>query len=136
MFKVLELAANKAFEVTHYNLTGMETQRGIKFNPQSVLTKKVREFFNKNNVIKTFLAGMDKRDERVFLQETKGQQFNAGDRVIRRKTRDRALFFVVSGTFFSIDDNYPATGPIYRPGAVIGVDQFLDDDYWNIDLIC
>jgi hypothetical protein len=79
---------------------------------------------------------MDKKDERVFAQEVKAQQFAAGDRVIRNKTKDRALYFVLEGTFFTLDENYPNMGPIYRDGAVIGIDQFLKDDYWPFDLIC
>lgn len=48
MFKILELAANKAWEVTHYNIMGTSLYNSIKFNPQAVHMKKVREFFNKN----------------------------------------------------------------------------------------
>ena len=55
MFKIMEIAANKAFEVTYFNLMGMDQHRAIQFNPQSNLLKKVREFFNKNKVIRTFL---------------------------------------------------------------------------------
>jgi len=98
--------------------------------------KKVREFFNKNNIIKTFLNGLDKRDERVFLTDIKASGFVAGDRVIRINSKDRALYFVVAGSFFAIDDSYPNKGPTYKAGAVLGIDQFLKDDYWNIDLIC
>ena len=44
-----------------------------------------------------------------------------GDRVIRRDTKDRALFFVVSGTFFGLGDGYPIDWTEYKTGAVIGV---------------
>jgi hypothetical protein len=33
----------------------------------------VREFFNKNAVIKTFMAGIEKKDERIFLNDVKAQ---------------------------------------------------------------
>ena len=43
---------------------------------------------------------------------------------------------MAEGTFFTLDDSYPNMGPVYRDGAVIGIDQFLKDDYWNFDLVC
>ena len=122
MMKLLEIAANKAFETTYFNITGMGLNDSIKFNPTTTNIKKIREFFNKNPIIKTFLNGMDKKDERIFVTDIKGQLMYSGDRVIRNKKKDRALFFVVTGTFFTLDDNYPNMGPVYKPGAVIGVD--------------
>ena len=67
MFKIMELAANKAFEVTYFNLMGMDQHRSIQFNAQSNLVKHVRDFFMKNELAKSFLRGMDKKDERVFI---------------------------------------------------------------------
>ena len=82
------------------------------------------------------MAGIEKKDERIFLNDVKAQQFYAGDRVIRNKTKDRCLYFVVTGSFFVVDYSYPNRGPTYKPGAVIGVDQFLEGDAWNFDMIC
>ena len=73
MYKVLELAANKAYETNHYNIMGCGLNPVIPFTPQPVALKKIREFFTKNPIIKTFIAGMDKKDERVFLSDIKGQ---------------------------------------------------------------
>jgi hypothetical protein len=84
--------------------------------------KKVREFFNKNEIIKTFFSGLEKKDERVFMIDSKSQQFYAADRVIRNGTKDRCILMVVTGEFFVIDDNYPNTGPIYKTGAIIGTE--------------
>jgi len=115
----------------------MDLNNAIQFTPQPNTLKKVREFFLKDPIIKTFLNGMDKKDERMFVTDVKGQHINAGDRVVRRSTKDRCLFFVVSGNFFALDDHYPKMqGPVYTAGAVIGIDQFLSDDSWDIDLIC
>ena len=80
---------------------------------------------------------MDKKDERVFVKDIKGQLMQPGDRVIRGNTKDRALFFIISGKFFTQDDtSYPEHGPVYKTGSVLGVDQFLNDDKWAYDLIC
>ena len=54
-----------------------------------------------------------------------------GDRVVRRGTKDRSLYFVVSGQFIGLGDAYPAKRETYKAGAVIGVHQFLHDDQWS-----
>lgn len=79
---------------------------------------------------------MEKKDERVFMNEIKAQQMGPGDRVIRRKTKDRALYIVIQGAFFGLDDSYPSTREIYKTGAILGAEQFMKDDYWDFDLIC
>lgn len=61
---------------------------------------------------------------------------NHGDRVTRRQTKDRCLFIVISGSFFSLGEGYPRMSETYKTGAIIGVDQFMKDDYWDMDLIC
>ena len=38
---------------------------------------------------------MDKKDERVFMNEVKAQSMAPGDRVVRRNTKDRAMFIVI-----------------------------------------
>ena len=65
--KLSELAANHAYETTYFNLVGEPMNPGIKFQHHPITLKKVREFFMKNPIIKTFLQGMDKKDERVFV---------------------------------------------------------------------
>lgn len=65
---------------------------------------------------------MDKRDERIFMNEIQAQQFNSGDRVIRRDTKDRAIFMVLEGEFFAFDADPGANSSIYKAGAVIGID--------------
>jgi hypothetical protein len=42
---------------------------------------------------------------------------------------------VLEGEFFAFDADPGANSSIYKAGAVIGIDQFLKDDYWELDLI-
>ena len=51
-------------------------------------------------------------------------------------TKERALYFVISGSFFGLDDCYPSTRDLYKPGAIIGIDQFMQDERWDMDLLC
>ena len=69
IYKVLEIAANQALETNYFNLIGTSQNPAIKFTPQNQLVKKVRDFFMKNTVFRSFLKDMDKREERVFMNE-------------------------------------------------------------------
>ena len=59
--------------------------------------------------MKAFLNGMDKKDERILFNEMRDKvaTMKPGDRVVRRHTQDRALFFVIRGEFFGMDDGFP-----------------------------
>lgn len=61
---------------------------------------------------------------------------NPGDRVVRRNTKERALFIVIHGKFFGLDDSYPSNREIYSTGSIMGTKQFMNDDYWDMDVIC
>lgn len=95
------------------------------------MMKKVRDLYMKNQVFKSFLSGMEKRDERYIMNETKAKQCRAGDRVIRKDTRDRALYIVIQGTFMTLGDEQT----MYKSGAVLGTKQFLHGDPWDVDVI-
>jgi hypothetical protein len=60
-----------------------------------MLIKKIREFFLKNLIFKAFVHGMERKDERIFMNEVKAQQMAPGDRVVRRNTKERALYIVI-----------------------------------------
>lgn len=66
----------------------------------------------------------------------KAQVFNPGDRVIRHGSKDRAVFFVVKGEVFGLDETFPVTRNLFSCGAVLGIDSFLDNDKWTMDVIC
>jgi len=136
MFKVLELAANQAYETNYFNITGELLNPTIPFVPHAITLKKVRDFFQKDPVIKTFMQGFDRKDERMLLVDVRGSNMQPGDRVVRRQTKDRSLYFVVSGQFIGLGADYPAKTETYKAGAVIGVHQFLHDDHWSQDIIC
>jgi len=110
----------------------VEYNNAIPFHPQANLNRRVREFYSKNPIIRSFLAGLEKKDEKFLINDTKVQQFSAGDRAIRKSTRDRCLFIVVHGEFFTMDDEQVS----YKAGAILGTQQFLHNDAWGMDLIC
>lgn len=129
--KLIELAANRAYETTYFNVEGAELNPVPAFLNQQSVGRKVRELFTKNKIFRTFLDGIERKDERFLMNDTKAKQCRAGDRLIRKGTRDRALYIVVQGQFMNLDDEQS----IYKPGAVLGTKQFLYGDQWDFDLI-
>ena len=73
MFKLIEIATQKAYETSFYNINGIKPNPVIRFHHQALLQKKIRDFFLKNEIFRTFLNGIDKRDERVFIVDIKAQ---------------------------------------------------------------
>ena len=101
MLKLLQLASLKAYETTYFNITGMNLNNAIQFTHQPITLKKVRDL-QKNPIFKSFLNGLEQKDLRIFISDIKSQQFYSGDRVIRKGTKDRSLFIIVTGSFFCI----------------------------------
>jgi len=134
-FKVLELAAKKSLEVFHYNIFGHEYNPCIKLTSTASQIKKVREFFTKNAIIKAFLKGFDRKDEKAIMNFFKTSELEMGDRLVRRGTRDRCIIFIVAGEYLKFSD--PGEPNIeYKEGAVIGVEEFLKNREWPQDIIC
>ncbi len=52
------------------------------------------EFFFKNVTIRSFLKGIDRKDEKYLFNVLKITEFDPADRMIRKGTRERALIFV------------------------------------------
>lgn len=78
---------------------------------------------------------MEGKSERALMLLLKIRQFEAGDRVVRMNTWDQTLFIVVKGVFFGLDDTYPQYRHLFGPGAILGIDQFIHNDRWKMDLI-
>jgi len=132
-YKVLELATKRALEVFHYNVFGHELNPAIRLTATNSQAKRMREFFVKNPVVKAFLKGFDRKDEKCLMGALKTHELDPADRLIRKNTIDRSIIIVVGGQFigFGEGDNL-----VYKEGAIIGVDQFLKAKPWESDIIC
>lgn len=87
----------KSLEVLHYNVFGHEINPCIKHTNSIGTLKKIREFFFKNPIIRTFLKGIDRKDEKYLFSVLKITEFDPSDRLIRKDTFDRAIIFVGAG---------------------------------------
>jgi hypothetical protein len=120
MARILEIAAQQAYETSYFNIMGQPLNPQIKFSHHPNTLKKVREFFLKNVAIRKFFNGLEKKDERLILMDIRAQNMKAGDRLVRRDTRDRALYFVISGSLFGIGDGFPVENKLYPVGEILG----------------
>ncbi|CDW84841.1 UNKNOWN [Stylonychia lemnae] len=132
-FKILQIAAKKSLEVFHYNVFGHEYNPAIKHVNTAGAAKKVREFFLKNPLMRAFLKGIDRKDEKYIMNSLKTTEMDPGDRLVRKGTKDRAIIFVAQGQFMAFKDT---ENEVYKEGAVLGVKEFLRGDEWPNDIIC
>lgn len=93
----MELAARKSLEVLHYNVYGHEYNPVIKHTATAGAAKKVRDFFLKNPLMRAFLKGIDRKDEKMIMNALKTTEFDPGERLLRKHTKDRAIIFIASG---------------------------------------
>ena len=120
-YRALELASKRALEVFHYNVFGHELNPTVKLAATNSQAKRVREFFVKNAVIKAFLKGFDRKDEKTLLGALRTSELDPADRLVRKGTTDRSLIFVVSGQFIAFGEA-GMDNLVYKEGAVLGVE--------------
>jgi len=61
--------------------------------------KKVRDFFYKNEKIRNFVKGLDKRDEKFLFNFLRFTDFDPGDVVFKAGTMEKAIVLIASGEF-------------------------------------
>jgi hypothetical protein len=76
---------------------GHELNPAIKHVSTVTQLKKIRDFFFKNPNIRSFLKGIDRKDEKYIFNALKITEFDPAGRLIRKGTRDRALIFIGGG---------------------------------------
>ena len=98
------------------------------------MSKKLRDFYFKNEQMRAFLKGADKKDEKFLISAMVGSEFEPGERVMRKGAMDRCVLIVAGGTLLSFTDE--GENLVYNEGAILGVEQFLFNRQWAQDLIC
>mmetsp|Transcript_20131 Transcript_20131/g.14860 ORF Transcript_20131/g.14860 Transcript_20131/m.14860 type:complete len:94 (+) Transcript_20131:221-502(+) len=93
----MSIAAKKSLEVLHFNVFGYELNPVIRHVNSGQTIKKMREFFFKNPIIRSFLKGLDRKDEKHLFNAMRVCEFDSSERLIRKETYDRALIFVAQG---------------------------------------
>lgn len=83
----------------------------------------------------TFLGDRDERDWEVVLGYTELRRFSAGELVLRRGDRERALFLLIAGT---LEVRPQASGAVLRTieaPSVVGEIAFLDGGSRSADVV-
>ena len=95
--------------------------------------KKLRDFFTKNQTFKSFISGLDKKDERFFMNEMKCQKFGPGDRIVRKGSKDPSLFVVIAGKVLGLQGfetyvkSQSRANEVFLAGSVIGCSNMVFD---------
>ena len=84
--------------------------------------------------MRAFLKGVDKRDEKFIIQALKGTEVEAAERVIKKGTWDRCMLVVADGELIAFRDD--GENDVYTEGAILGIEQFLFNKKWDVDIIC
>ena len=64
----------------------------------------------------------------------KGTELEAADRVIKKGSWDRGMIIVVDGELIAFKDD--GDNEVFVEGAILGVEQFLFNKQWAVDIIC
>jgi hypothetical protein len=62
-----KIAADKAFDTIYHNVHGCEHNPVMPIPNNGAMNKTLRDFFFKNDCMKAFLRGCDKREERIII---------------------------------------------------------------------
>ena len=132
----MQVAAKNAMETVYFNVHGVEQNRAIKHIANGQMTKKLRDFYFKNQQMRAFLNGIEKRDERFIISAMRTIEFEPGERIIRAGTTDKSILFVASGELIIFSFNGVENDMTYKEGAIFGIEEFLFDKPWSHDILC
>ena len=129
----MKFVADYSMETLYFNVHGAELNPRIRLIENGQMTKKLREFYNKNPALRAFLKGLDKRDEKYIINAMTNVEMESGEQIIRAGTTEKSIIIVAGGEIvaFNKDENV-----VYQEGAILGVEQFLFDKPWPEDIIC
>lgn len=133
-FQVLKLASKYAMETFMFNLHGAEQNPLVRHPPTAQMTKKLRDFYFKNEEMREFLKGVERRDEKFIVSALINAEFEPGERVMMRDARDRCILIVAEGTLVSFSAS--GSNRTYGTGSIIGCEQFLFNQRWDSTFIC
>ena len=100
------------------------------------MNKRLRDFYFKNPAMRAFLQGIEKRDERFILQALKTIEFEAGERIIKKGSKDKSVLFVAGGQLIVFSYEGAENDKLYNEGSILGIEQFLFDKPWDCDVLC
>ena len=72
--------------------------------------------------MRAFLQGVEKRDERFIVQAMRTIDFEAGEKVIRRGTWDKAVLFVAGGELICFSKEGVENDELYTEGTILGIE--------------
>ena len=87
------------------------------------MSKKLRDFYMKNEKLREFFKNVERRDEKFILSVLMNAEFEPGEKVMAEGAMDRSILIVADGqviTFTNTGEN-----KVYGPGSILGCECFL-----------
>jgi len=75
----MKFVADYSMETLYFNVHGAELNPRIRLIENGQMTKKLREFYNKNPALRAFLKGLDKRDEKYIINAMTNVEMESGE---------------------------------------------------------
>ena len=122
IFKIMQVATKSAMETLYFNVHGIEQNPAIRHVANGQMTKRLRDFYFKNQSMRAFLQGIEKRDERFVVQAMRTIEFEAGEKVIRRGCWDKSVLFVAGGELICFSMEGVQNDEIYTEGTILGIE--------------
>lgn len=133
-FMVQKVAAKYAMETFLYNLYGKESNPLTKHPPTAQMTKTLRDFYMKNEKLREFMKGVERRDEKFIINTFVNSEFEPGEKVMAQGAMDRSVLFVAQGSLITFTDR--GENRVYETGSILGCEQFLHNTKWPSTYIC
>ena len=121
-------------ETFMYNLHGHEMNPLTRHPPTAQMSKKLRDFYMKNEKLREFFKNVERRDEKFILNCLCNSEFEPGEKVMAEGAMDRCILFVADGSLISFTNT--GENKVHGPGDILGTDQFLFNSKWSNTYIC
>ena len=118
--KIMQIASNIAFETVYYNVHGVEHNPRVHLPNNGQMTANLRNFFFKNESMRAFMKGADKREERLIVQGMITSEVEDLEIVVHKGQMDRCLMFLSGGTLIRCNDQGP--NEVLTIGTILGVE--------------
>ena len=63
-------------------------------------------------------------------------EFEAGERIIKKGSKDKSVLFVAGGQLIVFSYEGSENDRLYNEGSILGIEQFLFDKPWDVDILC
>jgi len=134
-YKVTEMLAKKTLNTVSQQYTGEVIYAPLKLKATSAATntKRVKDAMDTCPELSEFFQRFDPRDVKNLTKYIEYIEFEREQRIILEGNKTDCLFFLIKGELICFKENKPTV--FYKPGAIIGVKEFLYELTWKENVL-